>query len=165
MDRVDRDRRRQLAEALQDALGAQARGANQAAVSTGFRRLEGQRRRQRRLLTLVAVGWALLLWLWVARPAAVFSPLRPPDGTPAQRDAALRYALYLQAARLEAFKAEHGHLPATLDEIEVVEKGLHYVGSGNDWALRGAAGTVELELTSRMSADSFLGRSLDRLRP
>lgn len=149
---ADPDSRRQLAESLREALSTPASG------TAADRRPAPDRGRQR-LMTVALAGLGLVLaWLWIARPASVFDPIDA--ATLAEpTEPALRYGMYLQAARVTEFQAEHGRLPASLEEAGVAEEGLDYQVAEGGWILRGRLGGQVLELTSRMSADSFLGAS------
>jgi len=110
------------------------------------------------MMAVLAALVAVLAWLWIARPASVFDPIgaRAPGAT-GPTEPALRYGMYLQAARLMEFEAEHARWPDSLEEAGVAEEGLEYQVAEGGWILRGRLGGQVLELTSRMSADSFLG--------
>jgi hypothetical protein len=155
-----RERRQQLNAALQAVLEDQGD-----AVTSRARKGKVRRRVSRKVLvTGLAAGWLLIVWIWVARPGFLF-------GTKAQafdaayREASLRYSLYLQRGRIDRHVAEFGSLPATLKATnQPVESDMIYVPSGSGYTLIGRDSTLELQLTSRMSVDSFLGSSLDVLR-
>lgn len=163
---MDIERRRQLAESLQEVLNTPLRRQDDPELVARLRREEARRRRQRPLLVCAIGGWIALAWLWTARPAMIFDPLgaRAPTLDPATAEASLRYGLYLQASRIHEFQAEHGRLPTTLDEAGHVEEGVTWQGAGTEWTLRGRVGDLVLQLTSRMAVDSFLGSALEQLR-
>lgn len=149
-------RRRLLTEAVQDAMAPRDGGPPP-------RRSRRPRTTQQTLLFLVLLGWAVLAWIWTARPAAIFSSraaARPVSA--AQREASLRYAIYLQRHEIADYARQHGRLPATLVEVELdPSAGLVLEhGEGGGWAVVGTQGEVALRLTDRMNADSFLGSSL-----
>lgn len=163
---VDMERRRELAESLQDVLNTPMRRASDPSLVQALRQQQALQRRQRRLVVIMIGGWVVLGWLWIAKPAVVFDPLNLSADTSADViEAQMRYALYLQASRVVDFAVEQGRVPANLDETGAVEEGLEYLPDSAAWTLRGTVGGQVLELTSRMSADSFLGNSLERLRP
>jgi hypothetical protein len=105
----------------------------------------------------------LLAWLWIAQPAAVFAPGSPAFLSADQREAIARFALYLERARVEQFVADRGRLLATLAEAGEVEDGVQYRSQGQDYTLEIRDGAIQLQLTNRMHADSFLGDALGRI--
>ncbi len=105
------DRRRELAEALQEVAEAQRADADEARRRQKARRPEGTRP------ATIAVGLAaagLLAWIWVARPAAVFAPGTPAPLSPAAAEERARVALYLERSRIEDYRRTRGRLPTSL---------------------------------------------------
>lgn len=158
--RREHERRKALAEALRDVLDHQdnegARGQTpQRPGKIGGRKL---------VISFLVVSWGFIAWVWLARPAFIFGTTQQVV-TPEVRDASLRFALYLQRGRIERYAAKFGRLPASLDATgDPVEDGVTYVRDGDRYTLVGRDSTLELQLTNRMRADSFLGSSLDILR-
>lgn len=154
------ERQQIIAAALRDVMNAPE------VTSRGRRRPPPNRPRQRPLMVVMIMGWALVGWIWIARPAALFSGSTPARVLSAeQREASLRYAIYLQRHEVAAYAREHGQLPSTLAEVEldpaaglVLER-----EEGGRWAVVGTQGGEALRLTDRMDADSFLGSSLTTL--
>lgn len=81
------------------------------------RPMESYRGRPIVLALLAAASVALATYTYVARPAWVFGP-DPAVAAAERRDAHLRYAMYLVAQRLTAWRDSHGGaLPRTMREI------------------------------------------------
>lgn len=110
--------------------------------------------------------WLVVVWLLVATPAFARGPEdRPWHATAAQREASLRYGLWLARDRVEGFHREHGRLPSFLAEAGVADTSLMLVVEGErQYTVEGRDGPVRLSLASTMAADSFLGSSLTLLR-
>lgn len=159
---TEQERRRRLAESLAEVLQHGMRRQDDPALVERLREADARRQRQRLMILFLILGWAFLAWMWLARPAAVFVPLA--EQTAGQEEAELRYGLYLQASRIREFVDEHKRLPASLEEAGDVEAGLTWAVADTEWSLVGRSGPYLLELTSLMSADSFLGNSLERLQ-
>lgn len=154
----EHDNRQELANALQAVVDERNAGTQ----STG-RVPTRPPAPQRRLLIVGAAGMVLLAWLWIAKPAAVFDPAGPAFLSADQREAIARYALYLERARVDQYVADSGRLPPTLAEAGEVERGVVYRSNGADYTLEAKDGAIELILSNRMNADSFLGDALVRI--
>jgi hypothetical protein len=156
----DRERLELLTSALQDAVkdrqqtDAEARNA---------RRDREKRRNPAYAWATVLVGGALLAYLWTARPAWVFVTAEAPAMTAEEEEATLRFALYLERNRIDAFQQREGRLPTSLDEAGPVETGVDYLREGSSFALEGRRGALQLRLSAAMDSDSFLGSSLQFL--
>jgi|CXWL01.1.fsa_nt_gi hypothetical protein len=111
-------------------------------------------------------GWGVVALLQVTQPAAVRGPEdRPWTPAPSLADASLRYGLWLADARVEAFLEANGRLPSFLEETGLADSSLTLTATGErTYRLEGRQGTLRLELSSGMAADSFLGASLETLR-
>jgi hypothetical protein len=119
----------------------------------------------RRLLMLVMLMiWAMIGWIWSARPAFLFGEQEVAVVSPAVDEASLRFALYLERSRVDAYRQRAGRLPTDLAETGPVEAGVTLVPGPDGYQLIGRRGVLELRLTDRMNADSFLGSSLDVLQ-
>lgn len=155
----DWERRRKLEEALRDAVQDRARSpAEERMVDRASRK-----RNPAVTFTFLVACWAIIAWIWLARPAFLFGPAEPPPPTPAMEEASLRFAMYLEHRRVEAYRATHGRLPATLAQVGPVEEGVDYQRMESGFVITGQRAGLTLRLTSVMSADSFLGNSLDVL--
>jgi hypothetical protein len=110
--------------------------------------------------------WLVVAWLLVATPAIARGPEdRPWQPTVAQREASLRYGLWLARDRVEGFRREHGRLPSFLAEAGVADPSVTLLVEGErQYTLEGRDGPMRLSLESTMAADSFLGSSLTLLR-
>jgi hypothetical protein len=130
--------------------------------SEAERRAEGHARPKRRapigligLCILGILGGTAL----ITQPAWLFTPPPPPE-SPAVRDASLRIALYITAQRLAQYRSAHGHLPATLKELNTsVPAGVAYRRGDSTFVLQATADDVSLTLRSTDSLPLFLGRS------
>jgi len=111
-------------------------------------------------------AWLVLAWLLVATPAIARGPEdRPWQATVAQREASLRYGLWLARDRVDGFHRAEGRLPSFLAEAGVTDTSFTLVIEGErQYTLEGRDGPMRLSLESTMAADSFLGSSLTLLR-
>ena len=83
--------------------------------------------RSRFLPSYIAAGlvFALCAWAWIAPPAwLVPRPVAAPSHE--YREASARVALALNAQRIEAFRASHGHLPRTKQEVGIASDQITY---------------------------------------
>jgi hypothetical protein len=154
------ERERLLLEAIGDAV--QQRRTTEAEERNAKRQRERQRHPALAWAGFV-LGWALLGWIWVGRPAWVFGPDAPPQPTAEVAEARLRFALYLERGRVDGYRARHGRLPGVLSDAGPLEAGVEYLPVGAQFTLVGRSAGMELRLSSRMDSDSFLGRSRDLL--
>lgn len=155
----DQQRQQALEDAVRDA------------VATHAQRLEAPpaakapTQREAPLIVGILVGWALIGWIWLAQPAVLFGPGTDTELTAVEREARLRFGMYLQHQEVVAFATDSGRLPHSLAELELDPADgvrLEFDEQGR-WALVGTDGEMTLRLTEAMSADSFLGTSLATL--
>jgi hypothetical protein len=114
-------------------------------------------------IVIIVLGWSFMAWVWLTRPPFLFGPDAPPPASAEVTEASLRFAMYLEHQRLEAFAASRGRFPAALAQAGAVEDDVSYERTSTGFVLLGARDGVSLRLTSAMDVDSFLGRSLDVL--
>ena len=123
---------------------------------------ESVRQRKLRRATILLGALAITLYLSLNPPTWI-QPLPAPSPTPAEREAGDRFAIYLQAQRIEHFRNTTGRLPSTMEEAgepipgiryEVLGDGAYALTSGRDQAIR---------YTSRDSLGTFLGGSMTLL--
>lgn len=148
--------RQEIEAAIRDAVASRTNGADDIAT----RRIT----RKRVLIGFLIVMWATIGWLWIAEPAWLFAP--PPGRVATQEEqvASLRFALYLQHARVKAYQARFGRLPTVLSEAGPVEEGVTMSVRGGTFELVGQRSGFELRLSEAMDADSFLGNSIQILQ-
>lgn len=100
-------------------------------------------------------GWAL-----ATRPAWLVAPPPRPD-PPALADASVRLTLVREAERIQAWRREHGRLPAGPGEAGSLVEGLAYgVISDSVFVLTMQSGPGALSFRSTDSAGPFLGDAL-----
>jgi hypothetical protein len=83
--------------------------------------------RSRLIPSYVAAGivFALCAWAWIAPPAwLVPRPVAAPSRE--YREASARVALALHAQRIEAYRASHGRLPRTKQEVGIMSDQIGY---------------------------------------
>ena len=80
------------------------------------------------VLAAVIVAVAVFVAL---RPPTGLAPATPPTLSPAELELGARAALYLQARQVEAFRARHGRLPGSLDELETRAPDVTFIRSNN----------------------------------
>src|SRR6185295_11687344 len=83
--------------------------------------------RRRKLRRVAALGIALAIAAYLAvNPPAWLKPHPAPPPTPAVRAASDRFAIYLQAQRIESFRITRGRLPSTIAEAGEPMPGIRY---------------------------------------
>ncbi len=153
----------ELRDALRDVIDYTRQEESERRAAQVAHRERSQR--QTPLLLLLVALMGTLAWIWIARPASVFgAPSAPVVLTPERAQARARYALFLQRARVEAYRAENGRYPAVLRDAGPVEDGVSYSASSKGFVLEHTVNGKILRLDHAMRADSFLGGSLDVLR-
>jgi hypothetical protein len=109
------------------------------------------------VVVLCVLAWGGLAYTWFAKPAWLFPPDPSKTVTPQQREAALRFGIYLERERVLLFLKRHGHLPKTLAEAGVVEEGVEYVVSGDStFVVTGGIGNQQFRLNESESAEELL---------
>jgi hypothetical protein len=101
---------------------------------------------------------AVLAWFIVSPPAW----LRGPEASAERVEASGRLALYLQARRIEQFRADSGHLPADLGPVGAILPGIQYRLTG-EGGYRLILDRPRLIYYSAASPESFLGNAMDVL--
>ncbi|MES2124633.1 MAG: hypothetical protein V4503_08080 [Gemmatimonadota bacterium] len=161
------DRKSEMNSALAEVLSAQRTSEGELrAHRVAAKGRSDHPRFQPGLLFFVLIAWGFIAYAWVARPDFLFGTGPTPVLTVQQREARMRYAIYLERARVEQFRANSGRLPETLLESGPVEAGVQYERLANDrYDVSGSVDGTLLRLGDRMSADSFLGDALRTLPP
>jgi hypothetical protein len=83
--------------------------------------------RSRAVPSYIAAGvvFAMCAWAWIAPPAwLVPQPVAAPSRD--YREASARVALALHAQRIEAYRASHGRLPGTKQEVGIASEQIAY---------------------------------------
>jgi hypothetical protein len=108
------------------------------------------------VLVLVALANA---YVWIAQPVWLVGNVSQLD-TPAEREGVLRFRMYVQAQRIEAFRRENGTLPERLNQTGVPFEGISYQRTGPaSWELMGELQDIQLLLRSTDSPTEFLAES------
>lgn len=103
------------------------------------------------MLAVTAAG----LWVW---QPPFLAPPDPPARPPEQVEAALRFAVTLQAERLLQRRTENRRLPDLLREARDTLPGLTYQRpDGGSFILEGRSGDVRVRYNSRSDLERFLG--------
>lgn len=122
------------------------------------------RRKKTTRITVMGILMAIALVLAFAPPAWI-QPAPLPMPTPAEREASVRFAIFLQAQQIEKFRATRGRLPSTLEEVGQPVPGVVYlVNSGTTYQLRSIA-DQSVAYNSTDSLYAFLGESMAQLGP
>ena len=106
------------------------------------------------MMVLLIGGLASLL---VLQPQWLFP--RPPEETPALREASLRVRMFVEIDRIEQFRSLNGRLPGTLAEAKSDSIGLSYQPAQESFSLVGHNGSLMLTYNSSMTPRDFLGQS------
>jgi hypothetical protein len=122
-----------------------------------------QRKRRRGPVWPVAVLLVITAWIWLFPPG--FLRMDPPPRQPVeQEEAALRFAMYLQAQRIKAFVLANDRLPASLEEAGPPLPGMRYTVLHADlYQLTGATERVTLTYRSDLPLGEFVGSGADVL--
>jgi hypothetical protein len=122
--------------------------------------------RRKKTVRLVALGVVLTIVLVLAfAPPAWILPPAQPTPTAAEREAGVRFAIFLQAQQIERFRGARGRLPSTLEEAGQPVPGVVYlVNSGSTYQLRSVADRA-IGYNSTDSLYAFLGQSMSQLGP
>lgn len=117
----------------------------------------------RRYLVLALVALATL-YVFYASPDWVDGETDAPVVTPSQEMAGVRLSLYLQAHKIEVFRARTGRLPQALEEAGTVEPGVVYVRPGDgSYLLEGTEGTAFLTYISGEPLEYFVADAFEVL--
>ena len=127
---------------------------------------QAQAIRRKRTTRLTVLGIVLVAALVLAfRPPAWILPPPQPTPTAAEREASIRFAMYLQAQQIEQFRATRGRLPSASSEVGQPIPGVEYVVvSGTTYQLRSAL-DPSIQYNSTDSLHAFLGESMAQLGP
>jgi hypothetical protein len=111
------------------------------------------------------VSWGTLMVLLLFQPAIARMPEdRTFAAPPELRAASLRLGLWLARHRVDDFRRTTDRLPAYGGEAGLTDRTILFEAKGRDhYTLIARDSTIELRLTSEMSADSSLGASLTAL--
>lgn len=145
-------------EALLEVLEQQQRQAKEDRA-----RAERSRRSpERRIPIWLVVGLGLVAaWLWLI-PPPFLRVEEPPPRSGAQEEAALRFAVYVQAQRIEEFRNRSGRLPESLEEVGPPMPGMHYVRlSDGLYQLTGTSDRSRLTYRSDLSLSDFARSGAD----
>jgi hypothetical protein len=121
-------------------------------------RTESERRR-RGLRTAILAGVIAVLLYLAFSPPRWLNPAPPPMPTAEERVASDRFAIFLQAQRVEGFKSSRGRLPSTLDEAGEAIPGIRYEVLGDGGYALTSLRDTSVRYTSRDSLPAFLGQS------
>ena len=154
----DQERLSHLEAAVRDAMQGQGH------ASGPRRQVSRPATSQRTLILVLLLVWSVIGWIWSSRPAFVFGEPATVAPSVEVEEATLRFALYLERSRVDAYVQRQGQLPPSLDAAGAVEEGVSMLRTSDGYELLGRRGASELRLSSAMRADSFLGNSLDVLR-
>lgn len=126
-------------------------------------------RRQRRPSDRRVPGWLAVVlglvavWLWVL-PPPFLSVNEPAPRSPADEEAALRFAVYVQAQRIQEFRNRSGRLPESLDEVGPPLQDMDYVRLAPGlYQLTGTTGRVRVTYRSDLPLADFVGSGADVL--
>ena len=127
---------------------------------------QAQAIRRKKTLRMTVLGIVLVSALVLAfAPPAWVLPDPPPMPTPAEREASVRFSIFLQAQQIEHFRATRGRLPSTLEEAGSPLPGVAYqVTSGTTYQLRSTMDQA-IAYNSTDSLRAFLGESMAQLGP
>jgi hypothetical protein len=108
--------------------------------------------------TVCALLLVVSAYAWIARPEFIWGP-RPTPVPPVQKEAGLRFAMFLLSQRIKAYRDAAGEYPPSLTALGDSLSGVAYVRSGNVFELRATENGKQIVLRSDQPADAFLGNS------
>ena len=105
----------------------------------------------------------LCAWAWIAPPAwLVPRPVAAPSHE--YREASARVALALHAQRVEAYRASHGHLPRTKQEVGIASDQIDYDRTDNDnFELSARVDGIPVSYKSSQPRDRYLAEAMTAL--
>ena len=116
------------------------------------------------LAVAAALCLAFAVYSYVARPDFIFGP-DPAAAPAAQREAELRFGMYLLAQRLEQYRQQRGRLPENLDYLDESYTGITYrILTDSVFELRSVVDSAAIVFTSDQPVDAFLGSSINLVR-
>ena len=142
--------RRALLQAFQDVVRTEQKKKSRPSRAESA----STQRVARSVLLLATVGLLLTL---VTQPSWLFP--RPPEQTPALREASLRVRMYVEIDRVERFRVDSGRLPRTLVEAGADTSGLTYTPEEDEYTLSGVNNGLTLTYRSGTAPQEFLGDS------
>lgn len=112
------------------------------------------------LAVVATLSVALTVYAYGARPDWIFGP--EPSAMPMeQREAGIRFGMYLLAQRLEQYHKDRGALPPNLDYLDETWPGISYQTLSNStFELRSRVDTTAIVFRSDQPVDKFLGGSI-----
>lgn len=124
----------------QEAADAVAAVLKHAAEKDKVAHAKAAPRKQPKWMLPLGINLAVLaVYLLIAPPAwVVVNPIKPPDAMAQTTD--LKKALWFQAQRIEAYRAQYGQLPAQLADAGTPIAGVEYVRDGDRFRLIGTVG-------------------------
>ena len=120
--------------------------------------------RRKRIMRPAIMGVVLVVALYLAfSPPAWLQPPAAPVPTAAEREAGIRFAVFLQAQQVEHFRATRGRLPGSLAEAGSPLPGIRYhILTGTSYELQSETDRA-IRYTSSDSLHAFLGGSMAHL--
>lgn len=113
-------------------------------------------------VVLLVLLLAATVWLWVFPPA--WLAIEPPPPSPAEQEASLRFAMYVQAQRIRAYQLETGELPTTLEEAGAPLPGMGYrLVEPGVYELTGATDRLRLTYRSDQPLRQWVGSGAEVL--
>ena len=152
--------RREVSDESQraQAVASFLRDQDERQASVHTRAAHAQRIRKVRRI-IVGAAWVGIAYIWVGTPGwLTVEP--PPVPTVTDESNALRFNLYLQSQRVEAYRTERGRLPYVLDEAGPRLRGMEYRRrDSREYQITGRTDRVELEYYSLQSPLVFVGEA------
>jgi hypothetical protein len=127
---------------------------------------QAQALRRRQLVRPVTLTIIMLVLTFLAiTPPAWILPPPVPAPTAAERNASIRFAIYLQAQQLERFRGARGRLPTDMTEVGEPLPGIRYdLASPTTYILRSTTDS-SIRYHSSESLSAFVGNSMTLLGP
>jgi hypothetical protein len=151
--------RSELAKHVQDVVESR-----EAASQGGPAASNGSEASRKRAIRFLIIGWVLIAWIWLARPAFLFEAEDAELGE-ANREASLRFGMVLQKNAIDEYtEANGGRLPERWSELGEPDEDIEVERAGGGYVITATAGELTLRLTDAMDADSFLGDALQLLQ-
>lgn len=144
-------------EALVEVLEHQASQSERDRALELERLRRNRERRSPRTYWVLGVLLLLTAWLWIFPPG--FLRVDPPPPQPIeQEEAALRFAMYVQAQRITAHRLETGEYPARLEDAGPPLPAMRYARLAPDlYQLTAETERLRLTYRSDLPLDEFVG--------